>query len=83
MVVVCILNLVMLTGEIEPRWTTDIGVLCCFLDGRRVMERSIFYSRVFVLPTAVVCTVHILYPSNIVMSTLNMGSSYKTDSKYS
>ncbi len=71
----------MLVNRIEPRWTTDIGILCCFLDNRRVMERAIFHSRVFVLPSVVVCTVHILYPSNIVMSTLNMCSTYKTDSK--
>ena len=81
MVVVCILNLVMLTSEIEPRWTTDIDVLYCLVCTRRDMDSSIFYSRLCVLPSIIVCTVHFLYRGNIVMPTLNMGSSDKTDSK--
>ena len=78
---VSVLNLVMLAGKIEPRWTTDIDVLCCLMCIRREMDSSIFYGRLCVLPSIIVCTVHFLYRGNIVMPTLNMGSSDKTDSK--
>ena len=47
------------------------------------MDSSIFNSRLCVLPLVLMCEVHFVYPGNIVMPTLNMGSSDETDSKNS